>query len=93
MLVVSELATNVVMHSSFETIHTTITFDEGALAIEVGPVTPELDVEAVDFPDNDVETGRGLAIVRALTDELGLADRECGRVVRCVRGRPVTGVD
>jgi signal transduction histidine kinase len=69
MMIVSELLTNAVLHSGTTEIRLTVTRQDDFLRIEVcdgqeGSVRPQ-------HPDDDAESGRGLAIVEGLVQENG----------------------
>jgi anti-sigma regulatory factor (Ser/Thr protein kinase) len=71
-LIVSELATNAVVHTAGATISLLISLTEGKLALSVvdrGPHRPIRPHQA----DIDAESGRGLHLIGALTEDWGAA--------------------
>jgi len=87
-LIVSELATNAVLHarSRFDV---AVTTDDGRIRIEVtdfGSGAPEVGELRPTAPG-----GRGLRIVGALADEWGWADQDGRKTVWCLLTRPRDG--
>lgn len=90
-LAVSEVATNVVAHaSSREPVRVTVELDADDTALSaVFSDTAEpalIDLDGVSMPDEDAESGRGLAIALATLDEL-IHETEQGNVWRLRRLR------
>jgi serine/threonine-protein kinase RsbW len=88
-LAVSEVATNVVEHAAArEPIHVTVELDADAgafSAVFTDTADPALiDLGAVSMPDEDAESGRGLAIALATLDEL-VHERDGGNTWRLRR--------
>lgn len=84
-LVVSELATNVIMHTSDDRITVSVGRREGSWSLDVGGADG---LDRADFavrPDSDSIDGRGLFIVNVLMDEVHIATDRSGRSVRCVK--------
>ncbi len=86
-LVVSELATNVILHTNQSCIEVGIERTDDSWVIEVdgaeGLVGPIVDQS---HPDAElVPGGRGLLIVGALTDSIDVVERDGIHLIRCVK--------
>lgn len=94
LLVVSELSSNAVRHASGMpgALAVRAWADGDAVVVEVEDDGPgmELSTRAED-PDLDAETGRGLYVVRALTDELTVRRAGERTIVRAVRRAVLPG--
>ncbi|MFK8026355.1 MAG: ATP-binding protein [Ilumatobacter sp.] len=84
-LVASELATNVVMHTRHEQIEVTIDRDRDGWVIEVSGATDLESAVCTELPPPDSLGGRGLFIVNSLMDDVSVVDGAAGRSVRCVK--------
>lgn len=86
-LVVSELVTNAVRHGLVpgRLVELRLTYDLGkAVNVEVsdaGDGRPPTGTAAPPLPDDDAESGRGLALVAAFADAWGVDDRVVGKTV------------
>jgi anti-sigma regulatory factor (Ser/Thr protein kinase) len=88
-LVVSELATNVIEHTTSPTITITIERTSQAWMIEVSDVEdPFVLSDAAVLPAISERAGRGLFVVRSLVDELEIVETPTSRALRC--RRPLT---
>jgi anti-sigma regulatory factor (Ser/Thr protein kinase) len=77
MLLVSELATNAILHAASSV---TLRIDVGDdIRVEVGDANGE--PPRVGMPGTDDESGRGLAIVTTLADDWSWSPRSGGKVV------------
>lgn len=84
-LVVSELATNVMMHTTEQRIDVEVSRRDGSWIIDVGGADG---LDSADFagrPDPDSIGGHGLFIVDVLMDEVHIATDRSGRSVRCIK--------
>jgi anti-sigma regulatory factor (Ser/Thr protein kinase) len=84
-LVVSELATNVIEHTSSQVITVLVERDEAGWLIQVADVDDVSILDSVSLPPATSLTGRGLFVVRSLVDTLEVVDTETLRAVRCTR--------
>lgn len=85
-LVVSELATNVIEHTTSATITVTIERGPEAWMIEVADVEqPFVLSEVPTLPTSSEHTGRGLFVVRSLVDDLEVVETPTSHAVRCHR--------
>ena len=84
-LVVSELATNVIEHTSSDTITVDIERTHAAWVIEVADVDDRSLLDDVTLPPATSLTGRGLFVVRSLVDTLDVIETATARAVRCMR--------
>jgi serine/threonine-protein kinase RsbW len=84
-LAVSELATNVILHTDATSISLVVTCTGDQLVLDVadGDDVPPLD--SIEMPPADQVTGRGLFVVEQVMDELGIAEVDGARIVRCRR--------
>lgn len=84
-LAVSELATNVIHHTEASSISVVVTCTADQLVLDVadGEDVPPLDT--IEMPPADQVTGRGLFVVEQVMDELGVAEVDGARIVRCRR--------
>jgi serine/threonine-protein kinase RsbW len=84
-LAVSELATNVILHTDATSISVVVTRAGDQLVLDVadGDDVPPLD--SIEMPPADQVTGRGLFVVEQVMDELGIVEIDGARVVRCRR--------
>ncbi len=88
-LVTSELATNVIEHTTSTTITITIERTSDAWIIEVSDVDdPFVLADVAVLPAISERAGRGLFVVRSLVDELEVVETPTSRALRC--RRPVT---
>jgi serine/threonine-protein kinase RsbW len=88
-LAVNEACTNVIDHAADADFDVRLTIDDRCCVVEVADCGPGLpDTTLADHPpaDPEAETGRGLAIIRVLTDRLELFPRNPhGLTVRLVK--------
>ena len=85
-LVASELATNVIEHTTSPTITITIERTPDAWMIEVSDVEgPFVLSEVAVLPATSDRAGRGLFVVRSLVDELEVVETPTSRALRCRR--------
>ena len=84
-LVVSELATNVIEHTSSNTITVVIERTRTAWVIEVADVQDTSLLDDVSLPPATSLTGRGLFVVRSLVDTLEVIETAAGCAMRCMR--------
>lgn len=77
-LAVSELVTNAVLHAR-TAVDVTVDADEARVRVSVGDLSADLPV--VRSYGAQATTGRGLSMVRALVDDLGVTARETGKTV------------
>ena len=94
LLVASELCSNAVRHASGQ--HGALSMrawaDADALVVEVEDDGPGMELSArLEDPDLDAEQGRGLYVVRALTDELSVRRVGERTVMRAVRRAVLPG--
>jgi anti-sigma regulatory factor (Ser/Thr protein kinase) len=83
--VVSELATNVIEHTSSNNITVVIERTGTAWIIEVADVDDITLLDDVALPPATAPTGRGLFVVRSLVDTLEVIETATVRAVRCMR--------
>ena len=85
-LVTSELATNVIEHTTSSTITITIERTPDAWMIEVSDVEdPFVLSDVAVLPATSQRAGRGLFVVRSLVDELEVVETSTSRALRCCR--------
>jgi anti-sigma regulatory factor (Ser/Thr protein kinase) len=84
-LVVSELATNVIEHTTAATISVLMERDATGWTIQVAHVDDASMLDNLSLPDATSLTGRGLFVVSSLVDTLEVIDTDNVRAVRCVR--------
>lgn len=85
-LVTSELATNVIDHTSAPTITLTIERTAEAWVIQVDDlVEPFVLADVVALPAVSQPTGRGLFVVQSLVDDLEVVETPTSRALRCRR--------
>jgi anti-sigma regulatory factor (Ser/Thr protein kinase) len=85
-LVTSELATNVIEHTSAPTITLTIERTTEAWVIQVDDVVdPFVLAEVIALPAVSQPTGRGLFVVQSLVDDLEVVETPTSRALRCRR--------
>lgn len=84
-LVVSELATNVIEHTSSSTITVAIERTRTAWVIEVADVEDTSLLDDVSLPPATSLTGRGLFVVRSLVDTLEVIETATAFAMRCMR--------
>ena len=84
-LVVSELATNVIEHTTSATL--TIRFEKtlDAWILDVADVDDLSILDHVELPDRSEVTGRGLFVVASLVDDVRIVDDDGRHAVRCSR--------
>lgn len=88
-LVASELATNVIEHTTSPTITITIERTPDAWMIEVSDVEdPFVLSDVAVLPAISERAGRGLFVVRSLVDDLEVVETPTSRALRC--RRPLT---
>ena len=85
LLVVCELATNVLMHTGDEYVEVRLDRDADAWVIDVAGADGLHDVNPANPPDPDRIGGRGLFIVNAVMDQVTVVTGWSGRYVRCVK--------
>jgi serine/threonine-protein kinase RsbW len=86
-LAIAEACNNAVRHAEpADTFDVSIVFDDVACTIEVTDSGRGFDLDAIAAPANGAESGRGLRIIRLLTDRFELKRRVGGgTVVRFVK--------
>ncbi len=84
-LVVSELATNVIEHTSSKSITVVIERTGTGWIIEVADVEDTSLLDHISLPPATSLTGRGLFVVRSLVDTLEVIETATARAVRCMR--------
>jgi len=87
-LVAAELLANAVV-AARRSVELTVTVDGERLVVQVaddGCGDASLDTRGRALPDLDSEDGRGLFLVRALSDEVTIQSTARGTVIRCVLG-------
>ena len=85
-LVVSELATNVIDHTTSPTISITIERTPDSWVIQVADVGDRFVLSNIAaLPPTFERTGRGLFVVRSLVDDLEIVETPTSRVIRCSR--------
>lgn len=82
-LVVSELATNVIEHTSADTISVLVEQEGSGWVMEVADADDASMLDRVSLPPATSPTGRGLFVVRSLVDTLELIETATARAVRC----------
>lgn len=83
-LVVSELATNVIEHTTSPTISITIERTPDEWLIDVGDAGDQLVLSAVpELPAPSEQAGRGLFVARSLVDDLEIIESATSRTIRC----------
>jgi anti-sigma regulatory factor (Ser/Thr protein kinase) len=82
-LVVSELATNVIEHTSADTISVLIERDDAGWTMQVADADDASMLDRVSLPPATARSGRGLFVVRSLVDTLELIETASARAVRC----------
>lgn len=89
-LVVSELATNVIVHTDRECITVGVERTDEGWVIEVDGADALVDpiVDHAPLGDEPQPGGRGLVIVRALTDTVEVVERDGARLIRCLKRQP-----
>jgi anti-sigma regulatory factor (Ser/Thr protein kinase) len=85
LLVVSELATNVLMHTTSDHVEVLVDRAAESWVLEVAGADGLDDVNPVSAPGPGQIGGRGLFIVNAVMDEVALVDGASGRFVRCIK--------
>lgn len=85
LLVVSELATNVLMHTGDAHVEVGLGRHDNSWVIEVAGADGLHDANPTTPPGPDQTGGRGLFIVNAVMDEVALVAGPSGRSVRCVK--------
>ncbi len=93
-LAVSELVTNAILHAGTEIV-VRITLMPPSVRIEVEDASPVTPVRPL--PSAQSMTGRGLALIESLSQEVGVDRTRAGKVVWCVipavEGHPSNGMD
>lgn len=96
-LVVSELATNVLQHTSSPTLTVSIERTADDWILDVADVADLGVIDHVSLPDQDQIAGRGLFVVASLVDDLSIVTdgtrhaMRCRRHVATARGHDNTG--
>lgn len=85
LLVVCELATNVLMHTVDEYVEVRLDRDGDVWVIDVTGADDLHDVNPTNPPGPDRIGGRGLFIVNAVMDDVTVVTGSSGRFVRCVK--------
>lgn len=85
LLVVSELATNVIMHTADHRIEVGVTLDESYWVIDVAGADGLVDGAPRSLPDACQVGGRGLFIVDAVMDAVAVVPGPTGQFVRCLK--------
>jgi len=80
--IVSELATNAVLHARTEFSVEVELLADGRLHLRVGDRSSNIPIRR--HYDEEAATGRGIALVEALTAEWGITPTDAGKVVWCV---------
>lgn len=84
-LAVSELATNVILHTDSDTISLVLRRDPDDWVLEVADAEGVPPLDSIELPEPSQASGRGLFVVMSLMDRVGLATVGDAHVVRCVR--------
>jgi anti-sigma regulatory factor (Ser/Thr protein kinase) len=84
-LVVSELATNVIEHTSSPTVTVRVERTADDWILQVADVDDLGILDHVELPDRREVAGRGLFVVAALVDELRIVDDGDHHALRCTR--------
>ncbi|MET0662629.1 MAG: ATP-binding protein [Ilumatobacteraceae bacterium] len=84
-LVVSELATNVIEHTSSPTLTIRVEKTLDAWILDVADVDDLSILDHVELPDRSEVTGRGLFVVASLVDDVRIVDDGGRNAVRCSR--------
>lgn len=84
-LVVSELATNVIEHTSSPTLRIRVERTPADWILDVSDVEDSHILDDVTLPDEREITGRGLFVVASLVDEVSIVDDGHRHAVRCRR--------
>lgn len=83
-LAVSELATNVIMHSDADEVVISLGLDDGRWYLDVSGAGGLGTLEP-GTPNSTEIGGRGLAVVSAVVDSVEIVERDGERWVRCTR--------
>jgi serine/threonine-protein kinase RsbW len=84
-LVVSELATNVIEHTTSPTLTIRVEKTPDAWVLDVADVDDLSILDHVELPDRSEVTGRGLFVVASLVDDVRIVDDGGRHAVRCTR--------
>jgi anti-sigma regulatory factor (Ser/Thr protein kinase) len=87
LLVTSELVTNVILYTSSGVGDATLTVDLAAVHLDVSDHDPQ-PVDLQHAPEPGANTGRGLAITRALASLVTQTVRDNGKTITAVFARP-----
>ena len=85
-LVVSELATNVIEHTSSPTVTVVLSKTPSDWLIDVADVGDLSILDDVALPDMSQPTGRGLFVVTSIVDEIRIVDHGASYAIRCRLG-------
>lgn len=86
-LVVSELVTNVIQHTDVSSGIVAVTAEPDRFVIEVSAADGVPDPAGRTLPPATATSGRGLLLVRAVTDDFAIVDVDGERVARCTKLR------
>ncbi len=86
-LVVSELATNVILHTQARQLTLVFTGTADAWILDVSNADEIIDLDQASLPSPEEIAGRGLAIVSAIMDAVVLVDVEGDQHIRCFKRR------
>jgi serine/threonine-protein kinase RsbW len=84
-LVVSELATNVIMHTDASEVTVSVARDEHGWTLDVSDADELVLDGPRSLPDPSTPTGRGLFVVQELMDTVTVVESDRGRSIRCTR--------
>jgi serine/threonine-protein kinase RsbW len=84
-LVVSELATNVIEHTTSPTLTIRMAKTPDHWILDVADVDDLSILDHVELPDRNEVTGRGLFVVASLVDDVRIVDDGARHAVRCTR--------
>ncbi len=84
-LVVTELATNVIRHTDDDEITVDFALVDDAWVLDLWPAPSGIDLSAIESPVGLDSSGRGLPIVRALTDLVEIVDLDGVAHLRCTK--------
>jgi serine/threonine-protein kinase RsbW len=84
-LVVSELATNVIVHTAAAEVTVSVVLDEQGWTLDVSDADDLVLDGPRTLPDPSTLTGRGLFVVQQLMDTVTVVESDRGRSIRCTR--------